>query len=49
MPGAMAHAKKRAEQLDKDKSGLWAGIYEDVNNEIKRLQSLGSDAGQAKA
>lgn len=48
MDGAFAHAKLRAEQLDKDPSGLWMGIYEDVNTELKRLQSLALADGQGK-
>lgn len=48
MPGAMDHAKKRAEELDKDQSGLFAGIYSDVNNTLKNATAV-SDAGQVKA
>lgn len=34
MPGAKAHAWHRAQVLDKDESGLWAGIAKDLEQRM---------------
>ena len=51
MPGVQAHAKLRAQALDSDMSGLYRGIYNDVNLELKRLHAVDVEkmkSGQAR-
>lgn len=45
-PGAQHYAKARAKELEADPSGLFRGIYQAVNDQIKagQAQSMVSDS-----
>lgn len=43
VPGSKAHAWHRAQELDKDQSGLWKGIA----NDLKAAMLDGQDKGKA--
>lgn len=38
-PGWKSYAWERAQELDKEQSGLFRGIAEDLNNRMQRKQS----------
>jgi hypothetical protein len=44
MPGAKAHASLRAKELDSDKSGIYAGIYNDVKATLLQLKAAEAEA-----
>lgn len=44
-PGWRHHAWHRAQELDKDESGLWSGIADELKNTMQKLKSEQAKTG----